>query len=230
MRACGGAVQGVIERRLPLDTETTFNRQVDGMTFMSEGSWAQAPVQLLSGEQTESPDAFGLAVCLHPREVRERRRLLLVVIAGALEAVDVAIEGSSSAPLPSAVDTLLTPRLQMVTNVDAWSGGATEQRLIGRPPEGSAWNNPRVSWSSEELRVAGGLPLLPPRGAGVTFLPGGCWVRVADERSSAGGLSVECGSVSVEAAEIAALEHVYSAKGALSRVSLRTLTATEEGA
>ena len=45
MRSCGGAVQGVEERRSSNvgDSSVMLNRQVDGTTFFSFGTWANAP-------------------------------------------------------------------------------------------------------------------------------------------------------------------------------------------
>ena len=102
MRSCGGAVQGVEEARTgPQPTKIMLNRQVDGTTFFTYGSWAQAPPILslpgaADGDMLASTNAFGISVCLAHGD-RSRRRLLAVVADGQLACCDLTIEGFESA-------------------------------------------------------------------------------------------------------------------------------------
>lgn len=102
MRSCGGAVQGVEEVRTgPQPTKIMLNRQVDGTTFFTYGSWAQAPPILslpgaADGDMLASTNAFGISVCLAHGD-RSRRRLLAVVADGQLACCDLTIEGFESA-------------------------------------------------------------------------------------------------------------------------------------
>ena len=83
MRSCGGAVQGVSEeRKQPISGTVTLNRQVDGFTFFSDGSWAEAPASLGEGTGADF-GAVGLQVCISHGD-DSRRRLLLCIIEGAL--------------------------------------------------------------------------------------------------------------------------------------------------
>ena len=82
MRSCGGAVQGVSEeRKQPISGTVTLNRQVDGFTYFSDGSWAEAPASLGKGTGADF-GAVGLQVCISHGD-DSRRRLLLCIIEGA---------------------------------------------------------------------------------------------------------------------------------------------------
>ena len=59
-------------------------------------------------------------------------------------------------------------------------------------------------------------------------LPGGCWVRVGEDKEASGGTVVEVGSIAPEAAEVKSVSHVYSPSGALSKVMFSKVTALEE--
>ena len=102
MRSCGGAVQGVEEERCVLQSsKIVLNRQADGTTFFTYGSWAQAPPVLSlpgakDGDMLASTEAFGVSICLAHAD-RSRRRLLAVVVGGQLATCDVTVEGFESA-------------------------------------------------------------------------------------------------------------------------------------
>lgn len=236
MRSCGGAVQGVRELRQPDGGEVPLNRQVDGTTFFSCGSWALAPAVLSGGGDEEdmlsSPEAFGLQICLgHADETR--RRMLIVLLDGELACCDVAIEGRAGddadadgdASIAPAAALLLQRRLQVVVEAKAWEGGATSLDLTGSPSAGgdAPWVNARLSWAEVRGEVEGGSDLVP---ADAAYLPGGAWVRI-DKSGGAGGLSVEAGSVAADAAEVKAITHDFDARGSLARVSLRSVEARE---
>ena len=198
MRSCGGAVQGVREeRQQPIKGDVTLNRQVDGFTYFSDGSWAEAPASLSEGAGADF-GAVGLQLCIAHGD-GSRRRLLLCLVEDELVACDVHIEGrvdegadaADAAPcVPASAQTLLDGKLQVLVVVNAWEGGATSTELEGSPPaEDTPWSNARTQWASESSRVAGGAPLLPKA---ATFLPGGCYVTVV--RASDGALQVEAGS------------------------------------
>lgn len=237
MRACGGAVQGVREQRQPSGGEVVLNRQVDGVSFFSSGSWAQAPAALRSpgdasdGEETlliDTAGAFGVSLSLAHGD-GTRRRLLLACVGGVLTAADVIIEGRPSAPPPDVTEQLLGRRMQLIVECNAWEGGGDVFELTGAAASGQ-WLNERVRWRRTERRIAGGDPLLPPQ-EGTVFLPGGCWVRLEPACGDGGAsLRLEAGSISVEAAETKALVYEYepdeaAGKGALqlSRVQYRTV-------
>jgi hypothetical protein len=209
MRSCGGAVQGVREVRQPSGGAVTLNRQTDGTTFFSYGTWAEAPTVLggLDGDEIlGSAVGFGLSVSIAHSD-QTRRRLLLAIVNGKLSACDVAIEALADAPLPASGAGLLAKRLQVVVEAKAWEGGATRLSLVGRPPAGGPWSNMRASWEEERATLEGNAPLLPTE---ATFLPGGCWARVVDlEGPDGGGLMVEVGSLSVEAGEVKTVSHAF---------------------
>lgn len=223
MRSCGGAVQGVSEeRQQPMSGSVALNRQVDGFTYFSDGSWAEAPASLGEGTGADF-GAVGLQVCIAHGD-DSRRRLLLCIIEGELGfelvACDVHIEGRAA---PSAeAETLLGGKLQVLVDVSAWEGGATSTELEGTPPEGAPWNNARTQWSSSSTTVAGGSPLLPKA---ATFLPGGCYVTVV--KASDGALQVEAGSCSAEASEVKSVRHSWSPDGALLEVAYREVAVEE---
>jgi len=119
MRSCGGAVQGVKEARQPSGGEVSLNRQSEGTTFFSYGSWAEAPAALVGAGVEElmgAVNAFGISVNIAHND-RTRRRLLCVIVAGQLVACDVAIEGRPEDPVPECVETLLARRLQVVLSL-----------------------------------------------------------------------------------------------------------------
>lgn len=234
MRSCGGAVQGVQEDRTC--GSVTLNRQFDGTSFFSSGSWAQAPTALAGTEDAdllESMDGFGVSVCLSHGD-RSRRRVLVVVAGGVLACCDVAIEVHEEAEDSTAVaSALLSGRLQCVVEAQAWEGGASAETLDGTPPPGQPWINARTRWSTSEAPVEGDAPLIPSASEGdqsIAYLPGGCWVRLSKVWTTAAGelepgLEVEVGSLAVEAAEVKAISHAFSAAGALSRVRLTKILA-----
>lgn len=211
MRSCGGAVQGVREVRQPSGGEVTLNRQAEGTTFFSYGTWAEAPAALGGADGDDilgSSRGFGVSVNIAHSD-QTRRRLLLVIVDGKLAACDVAIEARPETPLPECGTGLLAKRLQVVVDANSWEGGATRLSLIGRPPAGGQWSNMRVKWEEQVAAVEGNTPLLPRE---ATFLPGGCWARVEDGGSAdglGGGLLVEVGSLSVEAGEVKTVSHAF---------------------
>jgi hypothetical protein len=211
MRSCGGAVQGVREARQPSGGEVTLNRQAEGTTFFSYGTWAEAPAALggaYGDEILGSSLGFGVSVNIAHSD-QTRRRLLLVIVDGKLSACDVAIEARPEVPLPECAAGLLAKRLQVVVDANSWEGGATRLRLVGTPPAGGPWSNMRARWEEEVTPVQGNTPLLPTDAA---FLPGGCWARVVDREAAdglGGGLLVEVGSLSVEAGEVKTVSHAY---------------------
>ena len=220
MRSCGGAVQGVREERQPSGGSVMLNRQTDGFTFFSDGSFAEVPASLADGTGGDF-DAVGLSVCLAHGD-DSRRRLLLVIVNGELTACDVAVEGRAA--LPASAQTLLDGKLQVMVDANAWEGGATATELEATPPEGAPWNNARTQWARATDAVSGGSPLLPQEAA---FLPGGCYVTVVDQRASGGTLQVEAGSVAAEAAEVKLMRHEWGSDGALARLAFRTIVADE---
>ena len=142
MRSCGGAVQGVQEERKcqPADGSVALNRQVDGTTFFSYGSWAMAPVQLSDAEETDmlaSPSCFGLSVCLAHADATRRRLLVVVSDLATVLCCDVAIEGredvygDDGTTLPDVSAALLQKRMQCVVEANAWEGGASVVNLEG---------------------------------------------------------------------------------------------------
>ncbi len=238
MRSCGGAVQGVRELRQPGDGEVLLNRQTDGTSFFSDGSWAQAPALLSDAPESSllaSPAGFGISATLAHES--SRSRVLLVIIDKKIACCDVAIEareggeGDADEEGEGAARLLLDGRLQVVVEASAWEGGATVQRLVGTPPPGSAWLNARVGWAEEEKALAGGSPLVP---AGATYLPGGVWCKVTNKLSDGGsgagdGLAVEIGSICVDSAEVKTLRHEY-VEGNLERVVHQRIVAADDGA
>jgi len=240
MRSCGGAVQGVEEARETLSQAAgtvMLNRQADGTTFLTYGSWAQAPAALSApdAEETDmmcSLDAFGISVSIAHAD-RSRRRLLVVVADGELACCDVAIEGHDDTEGSTDVaDTLLSGRMQCIVEAKAWEGGASTLRLDGKPPAGQPWINARTQWASSESSIEGGAPLVPTAAEGedagrIAYLPGGCWLRIAKAWTTAGGdgypipvpgIELEVGSLAVEAGEVKTISHAFSAAGELSRV------------
>ena len=243
IRSCGGAVQGLEEDRTCAQAlaKVVLNRQVDGTTFFSYGSWAQAPVLLNPPDAEEadmlsSMNAFGLSLSLAHAD-RSRRRLLVVIADGELACCDVAVEGDAAAEGSTSVaDTLLSGRLQCVCNAYAWEGGASSLTLDGvRPPGTASWMNARTRWSKSEASIEGGAPLIPERADDessncIAYLPGGAWLRVSKAwtRSDGGfesGIEVEAGSLAVEAAEVKSISHAFSADGTLSRVRFSKVVA-----
>lgn len=235
MRSCGGAVQGVEENRVLSIGESTvaLNRQVDGTTFFSFGSWASAPALLSNAEESDllsSPDCFGLSVNI-AHDDNTRRRLLVVVSDGKPIVADVAVEaleGATDDEVPPVVEALLSQRLQCIVEANAWEGGASTLALSGMPPITSApWLNARTRWDLSVGDVQGGSPLVPEPSPCVAHLPGGCWVRVSLEEESDCTL-VEVGSLSPEAAEVKTISHIYNMEtGSLSKVMFSKVTAVE---
>lgn len=243
MRSCGGAVQGVKEQRSPPAGEVVLNRQADGTTFFSFGSWAVAPPVLSDPDAEDadvlcSKDGFGISACIAHSD-RSRRRLLVVLTQGQLACCDVTVEGHDSDEESTAVaNSLLSGRLQCVVEANAWEGGATVLTLDALPPDGSSWINARTRWESSESSIEGGAPLVPVRppeeeeGASLlAHLPGGCWARVSRAWTTADGgfepgIELEVGSLAVEAGEVKTVSHAYSASGALSRVRFTKVVAT----
>ena len=236
MRSCGGAVQGVEEKRdcQPAKGTVMLNRQNDGTTFFSYGSYAVAPPQLSRSTDDEvdfmaSQECFGLTVSLAHADAT-RRRLLVVVAGDEIACCDVAMEASATqhpeAPGLEAIDNLLGRRLQCVVEANAWEGGADTLTLTGSPggSPGSPWLNARTRWEKDVGSIDGGSPLVPANCA--AYLPGGCWIQVVRSEED-GSRTIEVGSVAVEAAEVKAVAHEYSAEGALRRVSFRKVTARE---
>ena len=81
MRSCGGAVQGVEEKRdcQPMPGAVTLNRQVDGTTFFSFGSWAVAPTLLTEADESDllaSSKCFGISACIAHADRTRRMQLL----------------------------------------------------------------------------------------------------------------------------------------------------------
>jgi hypothetical protein len=247
MRSCGGAVQGVDENRATTqgDGKVFLNRQHDGTTFFSFGSWAQAPPFLSDAEEsdmTASPDCFGISACL-AHDDRTRVRVLAVIADRTVACCDVAIEGDASMDgVPSQVAALLEGRLQCIVEAKAWEGGATTTTLVGSQPMTSAeWMNARTRWVLSEGQIDGGSALVPPPataesdGVAVVHLPGGCWVRVqpgGDTPSEstwdeAAMVSVEIGSLAVEAGEVKTITHTYSQDGRLAEVIFRKVVGRE---
>lgn len=231
MRSCGGAVQGVRES-LQGGGEVYLNRQSEGFSFFSSGSYTQAPACL--GDSVGGDfGGLGLSVCLSHSD-GQRRRLLVALIGHELVACDVAIEARESDPqLPDAAQALLGGRLQMIVDANAWEGGASTQCISGAPPGGvGPWLNARTQWASSKIAVASGDPLLPNAALeGNTFLPGGCFVSVRESRGEkGGGLCVEVGSCAADAAEVKSVTHEWGAVeegGLLHRVEYRTTVAEE---
>lgn len=228
MRSCGGAVQGVREN-LQGGGEVYLNRQSEGFSFFSSGSYALAPASL--GDSVASDfGGLGLSVCLSHCD-GQRRRLLVALVGPELVTCDVAIEALESDPqLPDAAQALLGGRLQMVVDANAWEGGASTQCISGAPPGGAGpWLNARTQWASSKIAVASGAPLLPNAAIeGNTFLPGGCFVSVRDDRGEEGGrLRVEVGSCAADAAEVKSLAHEWGEGGLLQLVEYRTTVAEE---
>lgn len=229
MRSCGGAVQGVEEVRKcqPADGTVALNRQIDGTTFFSYGSWASAPVLLTDAEESDlltSPACFGLSVCLAHADGTRRRCLVVVSELSTVLCCDVAVEGrdardggerdgeSDEDGLPDVARSLLERRLQVIVEASAWEGGASVLRLEGAPagPPGADWLNARLKWQLHEDSIEGGAPLVPPAdeaGVDVAYLPGGCWVKIA--RQPAGGAHIEVGSLCVEAGEVKTVTHEF---------------------
>ena len=218
MRSCGGAVQGVQEERRcqPADGTVALNRQVDGTTFFTYGSWANAPALLSDGAESDlltSPKCFGISVNLAHADAT-RRRLLLVISDASLLCCDVAIEqrmppGDLDAELDDEVAAaLLQRRVQCVVEANAWEGGASKLTLSGSSPS-EDWINARTKWSVVEGDLEGGTPLVPASGENgdVAYMPGGCWVRVAPRQG--GGTLVEVGSIAAAAGEVKAITHAY---------------------
>lgn len=57
MRSCGGAIQGVQEVRTAANSisgTVVLNRQADGTSFFTYGSWAQAPPSLSASDAEEA--------------------------------------------------------------------------------------------------------------------------------------------------------------------------------
>ena len=227
MRSCGGAVQGVQEERQcqPADGTVVLNRQIDGTTFFSYGSWASAPVYLLDAEESDlltSPKCFGLSVCVAHADDTRRRLLVVVSDLKNIMCCDVAVEGrvegSAGAadgeeyPVPDVATSLLEGRLQCVVDANAWEGGATKLTLSGMAqPDRGDWLNARTKWATSEGKVAGGSPLVP----------------APDD----GGAMIEVGSLSVESGEVKVITHDYEADGQgyrLSRVGFEKVEAAAE--
>jgi hypothetical protein len=252
MRSCGGAVQGVEEERhcQPADGVVQLNRQVDGTTFFTYGSWAVASPFLSNAAESDllaSPGCFGLSVCVAHADMT-RTRLLCVVSDHTLTCCDVAVEakvpashtGWSDEEVPSAIAALLGRRVQCIVDANAWEGGASRLELTGAPPAGSAdWLNARTKWEVAEMALEGGTPLVPDGKGGaagdVAYMPGGAWVRVAPLGADKAGTLVEVGSVNPEAAEVKTITHEWtpdaqSTGGAmsLSKVRFSKITAVEE--
>lgn len=231
MRSCGGAVQGVREN-IQGGGEIYLNRQSEGFSYFSSGSYSQAPVCL--GDSVASDfGGLGLSVCLSHVD-GQRRRLLVALVGSELVTCDVAIEArEGDSLLPDAAEALLGGRLQMVVDANAWEGGASIQCISGAPPGGTGpWLNARTQWASSKIAVASGAPLLPNAAVeGNTFLPGGCFVSVRDGRGeTGGGLRVEVGSCAADAAEVKSVVHEWGAVedgGLLQRVEYRTTVAEE---
>lgn len=224
MRSCGGAVQGVQEERScqPADGVVMLNRQVDGTTFFSYGSWAQSPTRLSAADEEDadllsSASCFGLSVCLAHSDETRRRLLVVVSELSTVLCCDVAVEGRAATEddaLTDVATTLLDRRIQCVVDASAWEGGASVLDLSGEPA-GGAWLNARLKWSVDESEIDGGAPLVPPPSGetadvDVAHLPGGCWVRVA--RRGCGGADIEVGSLSVEAGETKTVTHEFMAE------------------
>ena len=238
MRSCGGAVQGVKEERQcqPSDGEVTLNRQIDGTTFFSYGSWSTAPVRLSSAEESDmltSPTCFGLSVCLAHADETRRRLLVVVSEMATILCCDVAVEVKAGGVMDgeeNAATALLDKRLQCVVDAKAWEGGATRLTLSGTPQGGGDWLNARTKWVQTNGDVAGGAPLVPAAdGADVAYLPSGCWVRVAGGED--GGVLIEVGSLSVDSAEVKAISHEYAKDGddyRLSRVLFEKIEAAAD--
>ena len=234
MRSCGGAVQGVQEERQcqPADGTVALNRQVDGTTFFSYGSWAVAPPMLSDAEESDmlsSTSTFGLSVCLaHADETR--RRLLVVVSDGELVCCDVAVEGRGAEDCEAAA-ALLEPRLQCITEANSWEGGATKLVLSGTCAGGD-WLNARTKWELSEGEVEGGAPLVPSADGDdedVAYMPGGSWVRIGGGKNGKRKI-IEVGSVAAEAAEVKVIRHEYEkveAAFALSKVVFEKVQAME---
>ena len=235
MRSCGGAVQGVEEQRRcqPADGNVVLNRQTDGTSFFSYGSYAVAPTLLSSPSDDNqdflaSTEAFGLSVCIAHADAT-RRRILLVVAGDEVPCADVAVEASAAAtehpeaPANEVVGALLDRRLQCIVEASAWEGGADSLTLTGTPqPPNGPWLNARTRWTKSEAAIEGGASLVPPGGV---YLPGGCWITV--DKDDNGAKTIEVGSVSAEAAEVKAIGHVFSGDGALRSVYFRKTCARE---
>ena len=102
MRSCGGAVQGVEEARecQPAAGTVMLNRQSDGTTFFSYGSYAVAPPLLSRATDEErdflaSEECFGITVTLAHADAT-RRRLLVVVAGEGIACCDVAVEAKAT--------------------------------------------------------------------------------------------------------------------------------------
>ena len=219
MRSCGGAVQGVSEeRQQPISGTVALNRQVDGFSYFSDGSWAEAPASLSEGTGADF-GAVGLQVCIAHGD-DSRRRLLLCIIEGELVACDVYVEGRAAPP--ASAQTLLDGKLQVLVDVNAWEGGATATELEGSPPADAPWSNARTQWARSSTAVSGGSALLPKV---ATFLPGGCYVTVV--KASDGALQVDAGSCAAEAAEVKSVRHSWSPEGALLGIVFREVQVDE---
>ena len=248
MRSCGGAVQGVDEARATTqgDGKVFLNRQSDGTTFFSLGSWAQAPSFLSDAEEsdlTSSPNCFGISACL-AHDDRTRVRVLAVIADQKIACCDVAIEADATIEeTPTSVSSLLEGRLQCIVEAKAWEGGATTTTLVGSQPITSAdWINARTRWVLSEGQIDGGSALVPPAaeddpaaGIPVVHLPGGCWVRawpgqgtgLESDWSGEALVSVEVGSLAVEAGEVKTITHTYSEDGRLVEVVFRKVEGRE---
>jgi hypothetical protein len=236
MRSCGGAVQGVEEKRSgpPAEATVMLNRQTDGTSFFGCGTWAVAPPQLSLPDDPNkdfmnSVECFGISLCMAHEDIR--KRMLVVVAGNTVACVDVAVEELSAAAEAAdanpggseAIEALLGKRLQCVVEANCWEGGAEVLTLTGAPPiVGTPWLNARTRWAKEEGAVEGGAQLVPSGCA--CYLPSGVWVQVRsvdDDAGKPGSRQVEVGSVCAETAEVLALTHEYSAAGTLTSVSLR---------
>ena len=204
------------------ESTVALNRQVDGTTFFSFGSWASAPALLSNAEESDllsSPDCFGLSVNI-AHDDNTRRRLLVVVSDGKPIVADVAVEaleGATDDEVPPVVEALLSQRLQCIVrrtlggrrvHVGALRHASHHERTMAQRPY-------PLGLQLATSRVARRLCRNLRR---VSRTCCGCWVRVSLEEESDCTL-VEVGSLSPEVAEVKTISHIYNMEtGSLSKV------------